>query len=87
MAQVKLSEFIICEVKGFKTCRFKIGRDLMGLTAISNLNSHVNMGGTGIGLQNLEARLRLAFGSQAEFTLRASGEWTLAEIHLIGSKA
>ena len=48
MTQMKLSEFIIRKVKGSKPCRFKIGCDLMGLAAISDLNSHINMGGTGI---------------------------------------
>ena len=42
--------------------------------------------GTGVGLQNLETRLRLAFGEAARFTLRREEPWTRAEIHLPGSR-
>ncbi len=64
------------------------GRDLRLTVANTGLPlGESNLGGTGIGLRNLEARLHLAFGSQAEFTLKSDGAWTLAEIHLIGSKA
>ncbi|WP_306590783.1 sensor histidine kinase [Geothrix sp. 21YS21S-4] len=38
--------------------------------------------GTGVGIQNLEARLALAYGSQARFHLRPEGSATLAEVAL-----
>jgi two-component system sensor histidine kinase AlgZ len=40
--------------------------------------------GAGVGLQNLEARLRLAYGPQAAFHLRPEGEGTVAEVLLEG---
>jgi hypothetical protein len=36
--------------------------------------------GDGVGLRNLEARLRLAFGQGASLRLASEGEWTVAEI-------
>ncbi len=36
--------------------------------------------GTGTGLKNLEARLRLGFGPEATFSLEREGEWTTARI-------
>lgn len=63
------------------------GRDLRLTVANTGLPlGHSSQEGTGIGLRNLEARLRLAFGSEAELTLKTDGAWTLAEIHLIGSR-
>jgi sensor histidine kinase YesM len=42
--------------------------------------------GAGLGLMNLEARLRLACGDRARFTLRGEGPWTHAEIRLEGGR-
>ncbi|HEX9081088.1 MAG TPA: histidine kinase, partial [Holophagaceae bacterium] len=39
-------------------------------------------GGPSIGLRNLNARLELAFGSKAEFSLRPELGWTVAELRL-----
>ena len=36
--------------------------------------------GSGIGLRNLEARLKLAFGERAAFRLFQDGKWTVAEL-------
>ena len=41
----------------------------------------------GIGLDNLEQRLRLGFGETASFTLRQAGEQVLARITIVGSEA
>jgi LytS/YehU family sensor histidine kinase len=38
--------------------------------------------GDGIGLRNLEARLRLAYGSAGKFSLHADGAATVAEVQL-----
>jgi hypothetical protein len=38
--------------------------------------------GTGIGLKNLEARLQLAYGPHAWFTLKTEQPWTVAEIRV-----
>lgn len=38
--------------------------------------------GTGTGLKNLEARLRLAYGAEASFALERQGDWTRATLRL-----
>jgi LytS/YehU family sensor histidine kinase len=36
--------------------------------------------GAGVGLSNLEARLRLAYGTPAALHLRSEGPWTVASV-------
>ncbi len=38
--------------------------------------------GSGVGLKNLEARLKLAYGDRASFRLRGEGEWVVADLAL-----
>lgn len=38
--------------------------------------------GNGVGLKNLEARLKLAYGDRASFRLRGEGEWVIADLAL-----
>ena len=38
--------------------------------------------GNGVGLRNLEARLKLAYGERASFRLRDEGEWVVADLTL-----
>jgi hypothetical protein len=38
--------------------------------------------GNGVGLKNLEARLKLAYGDRAGFRLRGEGEWVIADLTL-----
>jgi Histidine kinase len=38
--------------------------------------------GNGVGLRNLEARLKLAYGDRASFRLRGEGEWVIADLVL-----
>jgi len=62
------------------------GRNLRLSVANNGLPlGQASSGGTGLGLKNLEARLRLAFGDRADLTLKTADGWTVADILLQGS--
>lgn len=64
--------------------RIELVPDLYGFTLrVSNTGRPLPLvPGDGIGLRNLEARLRLSFGEGATFRLASEGAWTVAEIRL-----
>lgn len=64
--------------------RIALAPDLYGFTLrVSNTGRPLPLvPGDGVGLRNLEARLRLSFGEGATFRLVSEGDWTVAEIRL-----
>ena len=64
--------------------RISLGRNDGGIR-IQVANTGKPMGlipGNGVGLRNLEARIRLAYGERASFRLRGDGEWVVADLQL-----
>ncbi|MBK8727058.1 MAG: histidine kinase [Holophagaceae bacterium] len=64
--------------------RIELTPDLYGFSLrVSNTGKPLPLvPGNGIGLRNLEARLKLSFGEEAAFRLASEGPWTMAEIRL-----